>query len=94
MHKVPYHTPMEPTKNQAVNFEKFLWLRANRGIFKRVARELGIRPSTVHKIFWGKATSERVYRALKQYGAPLRSPKKGGREGVSRQSTERRGKVR
>jgi len=57
-----------------VNIQQVLWVRQNRGIFKRIAVELSkekrITRQTVSYVFWGRATSQRVAEALKNVGAP------------------------
>ena len=57
---------------------KLLWLRAHRGIFRKVAREVSEQTqiprseSMVRKVYWGQAKSNdgAIERALERAGAP------------------------
>ena len=50
---------MHPAKKRAL-------LRQNRGLIRRVARITQTNPSTVSRVFWGKAQSRRILEALER----------------------------
>ena len=56
---------------------RIMWLRNNRGVLARVARELAVTPGFVSLVFDGKKRSSRVERALRASGADV--AKKAGR---------------
>lgn len=47
--------------------QKSLWLRKNRGALATVARSLDVTASMVSLVFWGKAVSARVDKAIAAY---------------------------
>jgi hypothetical protein len=50
---------------------KSLWLRANRGVLKEVAKQLKVTPQMVSAVYHGHRRSQRVETALRRKGAPV-----------------------
>jgi hypothetical protein len=53
---------------------KMMWLRRNRGLLARVARELGVSGSFARQVFWGKRRSAKVEEVLASHGLIVGPP--------------------
>lgn len=51
-----------------------LWIRRNRGLLERVAKELGVSGSMVRAVFWGKRRSAKVEAVLETHGVIVGPP--------------------